>query len=135
MIVSMRAKRKMPPSWDAFLADVDRRIAAAGYWSGEALVLRDAAGRKRLGQAGGRLVVDALEAAGYEVEPEFDGPPRYESETVIIRRAGGAELAKTIEALLPAIREADRVVPANATWRDAVVAQHAIRVWRGSGER
>ncbi len=115
MMVSMTSKRGMPPSWDAFLADVEREIAGYGYWSGEARVLRDAAGRKRLGVAGGRVVVAALEAAGYEVEPEFDAPPRFECESVIIRHAGGSELAKTIEALLPAIREADRAVPANAS--------------------
>lgn len=134
MISSMTMKGRMPPSWDAFLVVVEQAIAARGYWGGEALRLREAAGRKRLGAAGGRLVVDALEAAGFEVEPEFGEPPRSESEVVMIRRAGGAELAKTIEALLPSIREADRIVPANAMWRDAVVARHALRAWRGSGE-
>lgn len=129
----MRSKTELPPSWDAFLLDVERQIKGWGYWSGEAMVLRDAAGRKRLGASGGRLVVDALEAAGYELEPEFGHPPTFESESVIIRRAGGEELVRTIEALLPHIREADRVVPVGATWRDAVVAQAALRGWRGRG--
>ena len=124
----------MPPTWDAFLASVEREIARCGYWGGEALELRDAAGRKRLGRAGGQMIVEALEAAGYEVEVEFGEPPRFESEQVVIRRAGGADLVKTIEALLPSIREADRVVPEIAFWRDAVVAQHAVRAWRGKGE-
>jgi hypothetical protein len=134
MMSSMTAHGRMPPSWDAFLLIVERAIAERGYWGGEALRLRDAAGRKRLGRSGGRLVVDVLEAAGYEVEVEFGEPPRFESEMVMIRRAGGAELAKTIEELLPSIREADRVVPASAMWRDAVVARHAVRAWRGRGE-
>ena len=87
MLVSMTAKWGMPPSRDAFLAEVDPRIAVAGYRSGEALVPRDAAGRKRLGQAGGRMVV-AIKAVEYGVEPEFEGPPRYGGENIIIRRSG-----------------------------------------------
>jgi hypothetical protein len=130
-MTSMKSAKAMPSSWDEFLVGVEHAITTIGYWGGEARDLRDAAGRTRLGRAGGRLVVDALAAAGYEVEVEFGEPPRFESELVMIRRAGGAELAKTIEALLPAIREADRVVPTGAVWRDATVAQTALRAWRG----
>ena len=45
--------------------------------------------------------------------------------------AAGAERTKTGEALLPHIREADRLVPSNAVWRDALVANLALRGWRG----
>jgi hypothetical protein len=121
----------MPPSWHQFLDEVDRAIVRTGSWSGEARDVRDAAGRKRLGAAGGRKLVAALEEAGFEVEVEFDAPPRFESEMVIIRRAGAGDLAKAIEGLLPSIREADKSVPLNAMWRDAVVARTAVRAWRG----
>src|SRR3954454_4695818 len=131
MMSLMTTNREMPPSWDAFLAAVGQGINRYGSWTGEAMSLRNAAGRKRLGASGGRLVVDALEAAGYELEPEFGHPPRFESEMVTIRRAGGGELVGTIEALLPYIREADQMVPANAMWRDAAVARTALRGWRG----
>ena len=124
----------MPLSWATFLEEVERTIDEQGYWGGEALYLRDAAGRKRLGAAGGRLVVGALRDAGYEAELEFGEPLRFESEIVMIRRAGAGELAETIEALLPAIRDADRAVPAGSLWRDAHVARLALRTWRGSAE-
>ena len=94
------------------------------------MVLRDAAGRKRLGVAAGRQLVAALEAAGYEVEPEFEGPPRFESEHVVIRRAGGGALAKTIEALLPHIRVLDAQIPQDLPWRDGLIAEHALRGWK-----
>jgi hypothetical protein len=116
----------MPGTWSTLVEEIEREIDGRGYWSGEALYLRNAAGRRRLGRVGGAKILAALAAAGFECdEPEL----RFESQPVAIRRAGGTQLAATIAELLPAIREADRMVPRNAEWRDEVVARTAIRAW------
>lgn len=117
---------EMPETWARLFEEIERRIDGIGYWSGEARDLRDAAGRQRLGRVGGAKILAALAAAGFECdEPEL----RFESQTVVIRRAGGTDLAAIIAHLLPAIREADRNVPPNAEWRDEIVAGMAIRAW------
>lgn len=109
------------------LTEIDREIDACGDWAGEARRLRDAAGWTRLGRRSGDALVEALSAAGLEL----DGPaPRFESDPVVIRRTGATALLRTVAALLPAIREADAVVPRNACWRDTIVARRAIRAWR-----
>lgn len=117
----------LPETWAAFLQAVDAQIDRTGFWGGEARVLRDAAGLKRFGRSNGARVLSAIAAAGLECdEPEL----RYESQTVVIRRAGATALAATIADLLPAIRAADREVPSVAVRRDAVVARTAMRAWR-----
>jgi hypothetical protein len=114
--------------WLDMLDRIKNDIGRYGCWWGEARVLRDAAGRRRLTPAGGARIAGALGDAGFECDPPV---PRYESETVLIGRIGSAELARTIEQLLPAIREADQIVPSIATFRDANVARQALRGWRG----
>jgi hypothetical protein len=116
-----------PPTWSSLVAEIEREIDRVGWWSGEARVLRDAADYRRLGAPAARLLRGWLELGGYECE----GSLRYESEPIVVRRAGAGELARIVASLLPAIREADRAVPAGADHRDEVVARHALRAWRG----
>jgi hypothetical protein len=114
--------------WLDMLDRIKNDIDRYGYWSGEARALRDAAGIRRLTPTGSARIAAALSDAGFECEPPA---PRYESEPVLIGRIGSAELALTIEQLLPAIREADRMVPSSATFRDANVARQVLRAWPG----
>ena len=121
----------LPPAWVDLLAEMDQRIDAVGYWNGEALRLREAMGWTRLSKARGRQLGAMLAAAGLEID---GSAPRFESEPLLIIRDGSAETAKLIEELLPAIRQADREVPENASWRDAVVARQAVSRWRRRGQ-
>jgi endonuclease/exonuclease/phosphatase family metal-dependent hydrolase len=115
------------PNWPAMLRELEAEIDVTGDWSGDARRLRDAAGWRRLGIERGLDLAAALAGVGLE----FDGPPpRFESDPVIIVRKDAVSTARWIEALLPAIREADEAVPGNACWRDAVVARRAMRSWR-----
>src|SRR5215210_7338448 len=100
-------------AWFTLLDTIEAGIRRYGYWSGEARDLRDAVGLRRLTPRACARIVAALGNSGYECEPpDF----RYESVPLMIGRTGAAEIARTIEALLPAIREADRAVPPGATW-------------------
>src|SRR5262245_38748146 len=84
-------------AWKSMLDEIDARIDAVGYWNGEARVLRDALGRRRLGTTGAALIREKLEGAGFEL----DGPPPpFESDPVMIRRRGAGRLAAEIERLL-----------------------------------
>ena len=113
-----------PAAWLELLAEIEREIGRVGYWSGEARRLRDAMGIRRLGRRNGAQLIEALRRRGYESDTD---PINYESELLIVRRIGATELAKAISELLPAIREADRLVPRDADWRDLVVATLAVR--------
>jgi hypothetical protein len=116
--------------WLVLVDAIEAGIRRVGYWSGEARNLRDAAGFRRLTPGSCARIVSALANSGYECDPpDF----LYESDPLMIGRIGAAELARTIEALLPAIREADRVVSPVATWRDATVAREALKAWPGTG--
>jgi hypothetical protein len=119
--------REPGPGWGVLLAEIDREIDARGDWTGEARRLREAAGWARLGRRSGGALVEALSSAGLEVDGRA---PQFESDSVVIRRTGATALVQIIGELLPAIREADRVVPRNACWRDTVVARQAVRAWR-----
>jgi hypothetical protein len=74
----------------------------------------------------GKRIEAALAEEGFE---STDTPLLYESQSLMIRRIGAAELAATIAELLPAIRAADREVSSVAGHRDDVVARLAIREW------
>jgi hypothetical protein len=123
----MTRDRDASTSWESILRQIEDGIESAGYWSGEARLLRDAIGAQRLGKRVGQRILAALDQAGLECDTD---PIAYESETLLIQRKGAARLVSLIKALLPAIREADREVPGVAIWRDDIVATRAIRKWR-----
>jgi hypothetical protein len=118
--------------WQALLDDVDAECRRVGYWGGEARVLRDSIGAKRIGPRNARRIAAALSAAGYESDPPL---VQFESQSVVIGRTGASDLTTAIARLLPAIREADRIVPTDAEWRDEVVARAAVRAWDGPTPR
>lgn len=109
------------------MAIIDEGIDGFGFWAGEAMVLRDAIGARRIGRRVSRRIVDGLDAAGFECDTDRI---LSESDPLLIRRSGAERLATIIVQLLPDIREADRAVPETAMWRDEIVASKAVRHWR-----
>jgi hypothetical protein len=71
--------------WNDLLREIDLRIERDGYWSGEARLLRDAAGYQRIRNRVWADIERRLQAAGFEVDTEFGGIP-YESFYVTLRR-------------------------------------------------
>jgi hypothetical protein len=114
--------------WSAVLAEIDREIEQHGYWTGEAGQLRDAVGSRRLTRQGWERIRARLAEAGLECEQPM---VLSEAEPLMVGRTGAADLAKEIEKLLPALREADRKILSTASFRDASVAREALRHWRG----
>jgi hypothetical protein len=106
---------------------MDAEIERSGVWSGEARRLRDALGARKLGSRLSARIVRTLGQAGFE--PDNDAI-RYESETLLVYRAGAQALIAEIRALLPEIRDADRQIATDLPWRDELVATLAVRKWR-----
>lgn len=121
------ASAALSEDWHRLMAKIDDGIDDYGFWAGEAAVLRDAIGARRVGPRVSGRILDALQASGFECDSDriFS-----ESDPLLVRRAGAGRLIDVIARLLPDIREADRVVPANAMWRDEIVASRATRHWR-----
>jgi hypothetical protein len=110
-----------PDLWVALLASIRSECLAFGSWCGEARLLRDAAGAKRIGHRVAEVITARLAVAGYEIDEEI----LCESQSVIVTPTGTRDLAATVEALLPHIRRWDAAIP-SLPWRDALIAGWAV---------
>jgi hypothetical protein len=113
-------------SWSDLIRSFAESVGRVGYWTGEALALRNAAGIRRLGRANWSAIRTRLAAGGFEVEPVT---VPVESDIVRVLPTGTAAWLRRGQALIEQLDRADEEVPTIATWRAESARDLALHRW------
>jgi hypothetical protein len=115
--------------WAALAIEFEQRVLADGYWSGEARVLREAAGIRRFGLANWAAVRQRLEDAGLEPVPSVQP---IESDPLYVRPIPWDGWERAGRLLLEAYELTERQVPNDIPWHGTLVRARAIDQWVGA---